>query len=63
MPNMPPVAESRQSSQANDEGADELRSRMYGDREFMAGIRRGLQEESRGEGMTVEEYVRSRGIE
>lgn len=60
---MSPATAAQQTSQSSPESADRLRGRMYSDPEFMAGIRHGLEEEGRGEGMTVEEYVKSRGIQ
>jgi hypothetical protein len=50
-------------TEAIDVQADELRSAMYGDREFMAAIRRAYDDGLRGQGTPVEEYFRKRGID
>lgn len=39
---------------------DQLRSRMYADRQFMADIRRGYDEGLRGEGVDADQYFRER---
>jgi hypothetical protein len=57
---MLPVTAPGQEAQANDDRADELRSRMYADREFMANIRRGYEEGLQGQGISVEAYIRNR---
>jgi hypothetical protein len=59
---MPPSTASQQTVSDTEIRADELRSRMFADRDFMAGIRAGWEEGLRGEGMTVEEYLKTRDI-
>lgn len=54
-----------QSIKTSEDGrarADSLRSLMYGDPDFMRDVRQGMEEEYRGEGMTLVDYKRTRGL-
>ena len=59
---MSPLIAARPEADIPDTSADELRSQMYADREFMLAIRRGYLEGLRGKGVTVEEYYQRRGL-
>jgi hypothetical protein len=63
MQKMSPEIAMRPETESAQMSADELRSRMYADHEFLEDTRQGWEEELRDEGMTLEEYRRSRHLD